>query len=344
MGTADEPEAHGGDVASQADPRWANWLAAQLLARRPVSELVDVMVRRGFTRGAAEREIAVLSASPMLSVALRAVRPAQKMADLLSLLGRLFVRSGFTIEHRKLSPEQFFHDYFFTNRPVVMTGLTDDWPARWTWSLDYFRRRFGDVEVEITDHRDADEAYERNFSGHRRRVTFAEYVTMVERGDGNDHYLVARNHVLDLPGLRPLYDDFSCPKGFLDPQTPERPYVRLWLGPRGTLTPLHCDDRNVLFAQVVGRKQVKLVPPYFLPNVYNDDRCYSPVVMEAVDLERFPAMRDVPVLETVLEPGECLFIPLGWWHWVRSLDVAASLTFTNFLHDEPPLIWHSVTL
>lgn len=337
------PEASGGPGAGRVDPRWADWLAVRLLARRPVSELVEVMVRRGYPRGTAEREIAAVSASPLLSAAKEAVRPAQKTADLLSLLGALFVRSGFVLERRRLAPERFFEDHFFANRPVVLTGLTDDWPARRTWSPDHFRTRFGHVEVEITDHRASDEEYERNFAAHRRRVTFAEYVTMLERGDGNDHYLVARNHALDLPGLRPLYDDFHCPAGFLDPLTPERPYVRLWLGPRGTLTPLHCDNRNVLFAQVTGRKHVKLVPPYFLPRIYNDDGCYSPVALEAVDYERFPAMRGVPVLETVLEPGECLFIPLGWWHWVRSLDVAASLTFTNFLHDEPPLIWHSVT-
>jgi hypothetical protein len=344
MATTQEPQAHGDDAAGPSGPRWADWLAAQLLAGRPPAELVEVMVRRGFARDAAASQVAALSASPVLRAALGTVRPTRKMADLFSLLGTLFVRSGFTLERRRLSPEQFFREHFFTNRPVILTGLTDDWPALRTWSLDYFRTRFGDVEVEITDHRDADEAYERNFSGHRRRVSLARYVTMVENGEGNDHYLVARNHVLELPGLGPLYEDFRCPEGFLDPQTPERPYVRLWLGPRGTLTPLHCDDRNVLFAQVVGRKQVKLVPPYFLPHLYNDDRCFSPVVLEAPDLERFPAMRSVPVLEAVLEPGECLFIPLGWWHWVRSLDVAASLTFTNFLHDEPPLIWHSVTL
>jgi ribosomal protein L16 Arg81 hydroxylase len=85
-----------------------------------------------------------------------------------------------------------------------------------------------------------------------------------------------------------------------------------------------------------------MIAPYFTGSLYNDDQCYSPVQLDPVDLDRFPAMRDVPVTETVLEPGECLFIPLGWWHWVRSLEISTSLTFTNFLRDEPPLIWHQV--
>lgn len=32
-------------------------------------------------------------------------------------------------------------------------------------------------------------------------------------------------------------------------------------------------------------------------------------------------------IEGVLEPGDGLFIPLGWWHYVRSLDVSFSVSF-----------------
>jgi ribosomal protein L16 Arg81 hydroxylase len=36
-------------------------------------------------------------------------------------------------------------------------------------------------------------------------------------------------------------------------------------------------------------------------------------------------------MQVVLEPGQALFIPVGWWHHVRSLDVSISVSFTNFL-------------
>lgn len=325
------------------DARWRNWLVAQLLDGRPPAELTQVMIRRGFTPAAAERTVTEIAGSAVLEGCKAALRGPAKLAELMSLLGTLFTRSGFTLERRRLTPESFFRDYFFANRPVVLTGLTDDWPALRLWGPDYFRSRFGSVKVEVTHRRDADKRYERNFTSHRTTVDFAEYVSMVERpGAGNDTYLVARNRVLELPGLRALNDDFSCIEGFLDPLTADVPYVRLWFGPEGTLTPLHCDNRNLLFAQVTGRKQVKLIAPYFLAKLYNDEACYSSVALEAIDLDRFPAMRDVPVLETVMDPGECLFIPLGWWHWVRSLDISTSLTFTNLLHDQPALLWNQV--
>jgi hypothetical protein len=328
--------------AGRFDSRWTNWIVAQLLDGRGQPELVQVMIRRGFTPAYAGPKVAQIAASDVLAACMAAHRGPAKLAELVSLLGTLFARSGFTLEKRALAPEAFFRDYFLVNRAVVLTGLTEDWPAVRLWGPEYFRSRFGDERVEITHRRDADRCYERNFGGHRTTVRFADYVTMVERGAGNDQYLVARNHVLELPGFAELKNDFRCFDGILDPLTAEVPYVRLWFGPAGTLTPLHCDDRSVLFVQVTGRKQVKMIAPYFLGSLYNDDRCYSPVELDSVDLDRFPAMRDVPVVETVLEPGECLFIPLGWWHWVRSLEISTSLTFTNFLRDEPPLIWRLV--
>lgn len=32
-------------------------------------------------------------------------------------------------------------------KPVLLRGLTDDWPARFKWSFDYFNRRFGHLTV-----------------------------------------------------------------------------------------------------------------------------------------------------------------------------------------------------
>lgn len=316
------------------------WLAHRRLTGEPDEVLVGVVVALGWSEPFAEQVVRGIACSPVFQAAQRAYRVPAKAVSLQRQLGELFKRSDFRIERRLLSPKSFYRDFYFANRPIVLTGLMDSWPALGKWGPSYFKDRFGDLEVEIAHGRDSDGHYEENFLEHRRVITMGEYVDMVTAGGAtNDHYLVARNRVLDRPGFAPLRDDFTSPPGFLDGDTGQNPFVRLWFGPAETLTPLHCDDRNVLFGQVVGRKLIKLIAPYFLDSLYNDHECYSSIELGAIDLVRFPAFRDVPILEVVLEPGEFLFIPVGWWHWVRALDISVSLTFTNFHFDEPEIVW-----
>ena len=44
-------------------------------------------------------------------------------------------------------------------------------------------------------------------------------------------------------------------------------------------------------------------------------------------LQDFPKSANASFQECILEPGDCLFIPRGWWHYVQSLDVSASVSF-----------------
>jgi len=44
-------------------------------------------------------------------------------------------------------------------------------------------------------------------------------------------------------------------------------------------------------------------------------------------LRQYPLFREARYIEGVLEPGECLYIPPGWWHYVQSLSVSCSVSF-----------------
>ena len=37
--------------------------------------------------------------------------------------------------------------------------------------------------------------------------------------------------------------------------------------------------------------------------------------------------KQLDYLDCILEPGEMLYIPVGWWHYVRSLSVSFSVSF-----------------
>ena len=56
---------------------------------------------------------------------------------------------------------------------------------------------------------------------------------------------------------------------------------------------------------------------------------FSPIDLDRPDFERYPLFRDVKVLEVIVEPGETVFLPLGWWHQVTALDVSLSFSYSN---------------
>jgi len=53
----------------------------------------------------------------------------------------------------------------------------------------------------------------------------------------------------------------------------------------------------------------------------------SQVDVEHPDYTKFPAFKNVPYYELILNSGEMLFIPFKWWHYVRSLETSFSVSF-----------------
>ena len=64
--------------------------------------------------------------------------------------------------------------------------------------------------------------------------------------------------------------------------------------------------------------------------VYNDLGYHSEVDFDRPSLDDYPLLRDAKISEVIVHPGEILFIPLGWWHHVKALDQAITITGNNF--------------
>ena len=143
-------------------------------------------------------------------------------------------------------------------------------------------------------------------------------------------YLAQHPLFEQLPNLR---RDFSvppcCSVGSLQ-------HVNAWLGPAGTVTPLHFDSYDNVLTQACGYKRVRLYPASQTPNLYvkaaggdglDAQGNVSAVDIEAPDLARFPDFAKAEGCEAVIGPGDGLFIPAGCWHHVRSLSTAFSVSF-----------------
>jgi hypothetical protein len=256
-------------------------------------------------------------------------RKLESVAANLQRMWELSPRWGAIEKRPTPGADEFVERYVAGCRPVVFTDAARDWPALARWSPADLKARFGAHEVEIQAERNADPKYEQNKLALKRKVWLADFVDQVLAGGAtNDYYLTANNEVLRRPEFAPLLEDIGTLPPLFD-RAHLAAESSFWFGPAGTVTPLHHDTLMLCHTQIVGRKRWRFVSPLQWAQVYNHSGVFSPVDVDAPDFVRHPAFRDARVLEVVVEPGETMFLPLGWWHQVASLDVSLSFSFSN---------------
>lgn len=101
-------------------------------------------------------------------------------------------------------------------------------------------------------------------------------------------------------------------------------------------TDLHAPSRRPSRRpQVRGRKQVLLFPPAQTWHIYpyqvgHPMDNFAMVDLEAPDVGRFPALARARALEAVLSPGDVLWLPRFYWHYVHQLDAPSENVSLNF--------------
>lgn len=326
---------------------WREWIAENVLRGADPRALMRQMLESGFSAEESEREIATALGSPYVAGARRvgigagvaaptrggSSARAAKYAwwmEVQRRTAKLASTHGVIPRIPMPSNEAFLDAYYAPNRPCVIEGAIDDWPALTRWTPEHLKATCGDAMVEVEAGRSAADA---NLLNVNRSMRFGDFVDLVERGgDSDDVYMTAQNDSGNGAALSALWEDVRLP----DLLTRDRGPIGgafLWYGPAGTLSATHHDLTNNLMAQVIGRKRVQLVAPNESAHLYNDFGRRSQVSLESPDLEAFPDLAGVTIMEVVIGPGDLLFIPAGWWHSVRALDVSFTFTFTNFVFD-----------
>jgi hypothetical protein len=336
-------------TGQSAQPRpihfeWRKWVAENVALEREPSFIIAHMVKSGFDQETATREVREAMGHPYVAAlrkVMAAVAPTKddqaeyklKKRDWVLKCHLLNARQspgfGKIARLRRPSRQQFLDEYYALSRPVVIEGAMDDWDLSTRWSLENLKARFGSRVVEVQANRSADAQYERNAAKLKTQMPFAQFVDIVQTaGESNNYYMTGGNSGRNWEALREIWEDVPLLSEYLvkDPNNPGF----LWIGPAGTVTPLHHDLTNGLLAQVRGRKLFRLVSPFEISSVYNDQHCFSQIDLDRPDPERFPLFKDVTVHEVALNPGELLLVPVGWWHYVRALDESVMITFNNF--------------
>lgn len=322
-------------MAAQIDDNWRSWIAENLMCDSDPASIFQTLLQNGFSQADAGRELDAAIRSPYLAGATRLKSRLKKRTwplDIYRKLNRMDTRSYQVPRRHKITGDELFNEYYALNRPVVITGMMDDWPAMQRWNYDYFRTNFGQREVEVQFGRNTDANYEINQPNLRRKMSFGAYVDLIAAaGETNDFYMTANNSSQNQQALRELWDDIIQIPEYLKPVSDVNGFF--WFGPKGTRTPFHHDLTNNFMAQVMGRKLVRLVPAVELGQMYNDLHCYTPVDGANIDINRFPLMQQAQVIDVEIGPGDILFLPVGCWHYVLGLDVSITMSFTNFRWD-----------
>jgi hypothetical protein len=221
-----------------------------------------------------------------------------------------------------ISKGPFLGRYRVPRRPIVLEDFTAAWPARKKWSVEYLQ--------SVAEHRQIPVYDSGPSSGHRHqhaaagRMPLGEYVQRLRAGE-NDLRIFFLRVVEELPEL---LADFSYPDVGVR-------YVQklsvLFMGGRGARVQMHFDIdlADIFLCHFGGRKRVILFPPDQTPYLYRVPFSFSTlsdVRPDAPDYERFPALGQALGVIAELGHGDALYIPAGYWHYVRYDDIGFSLS------------------
>ena len=222
-----------------------------------------------------------------------------------------------------IDPQVFRDEFYNPQKPVVIKDLAKDWPAYSKWNWEYFKQLVGDQKVALYNNIKSDAFTPINTADDYK--TFGEYIDMISKGPAGWRIFLFNvfDHAPD------LVQDFIWPehlmKGFL------KKYPMLFVGGASSITHMHFDIdlSNIIHTQFAGRKRVLLFPfaeqhklyrkPWEVLSFADFSNYYLPETSK-IDYNRFPALKYAKGYEVILDHGDTLFMPAGYWHHMEYLD------------------------
>lgn len=218
-----------------------------------------------------------------------------------------------------ISANNFKGKYYNAMKPLVIKNLSKDWPAYKKWTWDYFIDIVGEKKVGVYNNIKSDAYTPINTADDYMK--FGDYLKKVKAGP-----LDLRIFLFNIFQHAPqLISDFTWPehllKGFV------KKFPMLFVGGQGSVTHIHfdIDMSHILHTQFIGRKRVLLFPydeqfklyrkPWEVLSLANFADYNN-----SFDYENFPAVKLAKGYEVILEHGDTLFMPAGYWHHMEYIE------------------------
>lgn len=227
---------------------------------------------------------------------------------------------------KTISKKDFYNNYVKKQKPVVVEQLTADWPAYEKWNLQYIKQVAGDKTVPLYDDRPV--SYKDGFNEAHATMQMEEYIDLLNTKPTNFRIFLY-NLMQEAPILK---NDFRWPDiGLrLVKQLP-----MLFFGGENSRVFMHydIDYSNILHFHFHGKKRCVLFGPEQTPYLYKIP--FSLISREDIDFDnpdfqKFPALQHASGFVTELNHGEMLYMPEGYWHYMKYLTPGFSMSLRAF--------------
>jgi lysine-specific demethylase 8/hypoxia-inducible factor 1-alpha inhibitor (HIF hydroxylase) len=221
------------------------------------------------------------------------------------------------------------------------------------WNLDYLESKIGQHKFLCrfygSERKTLDKRQWKTIGSgiSAKSLSFSEYADLVRSGQAHqeDIYLakcpLVETPLSASPSLQGLGQKFNLLKGMTD--------FNLWAGAGGHTESLHYDTFDGTLIQLTGQKRVVLFPPSQLSNLYPFPLLghlhhglklrswFSQVYPDNPDFETFPGLKEAfkHRYEVILNPGDVLYLPVGWWHEVSALGEGFVCSANRFWSVKP---------
>lgn len=223
---------------------------------------------------------------------------------------------------KSITKEDFIKNYFKPQKPVVIERFIEDWPAYSKWNLAYVKQVAGDKIVPLYDDRPVD--FKDGFNEPHATMKMSEYVDLLKR-EPTKFRIFLWNVLKEVPVLQ---KDFKFPDFGLRLM---KGLPMLFFGGTNSHTFMHYDIdlANIFHFHFEGKKEVILFDQK--QNKYLYKVPYSLIVREDIDFsnpnfEKWPALKKVKGYKTTLEHGQVLYMPEGYWHYMKYITPGFSMS------------------
>ncbi len=223
---------------------------------------------------------------------------------------------------KSITKEDFVRLYLKPQKPVIIENFDGGWPAHSKWNLDYMSQMAGDKIVPLYDDRPVH--HDDGFNEPHAKMKMSEYINLLKR-EPTKLRIFLWNVLKEVPALQ---NDFSYPDFGIRLL---KHVPMLFFGGTNSHTFMHydIDFANIFHFHFEGEKQCILFSQSenkYLYKVPHAIIAHESIDFSNPDFEKWPALKNAKGYESVLKHGEVLFMPEGYWHYMRYLTPGFSMS------------------